>query len=243
LADVNKTVGGATCNALQKEFGKNTVIFIPTDVTDTTQLRHMFQAMQDRFGAIDILCNNAGILDEKNWKKMIAVNMVNHALYGLLFRACGCLVFQVAMMESTHLAVEFMSHARGGRGGMVINVASMGGILPMSYAPNYCASKHGIVGFTRSMTECLTQDGVRVNCVCPEFTDTNMVTELPDVAPHTQQLVNSVGLLHPEQVAQAILKLATENDRVGAVMTVTLRRGIDFFHLPGDPHQHMKSKL
>jgi NAD(P)-dependent dehydrogenase (short-subunit alcohol dehydrogenase family) len=224
LADVNKTVGGATCNALQKEFGKNTVIFIPTDVTDTTQLRHMFQAMQDRFGAIDILCNNAGILDEKNWKKMIAVNMV-------------------AMMESTHLAVEFMSHARGGRGGMVINVASMGGILPMSYAPNYCASKHGIVGFTRSMTECLTQDGVRVNCVCPEFTDTNMVTELPDVAPHTQQLVNSVGLLHPEQVAQAILKLATENDRVGAVMTVTLRRGIDFFHLPGDPHQHMKSKL
>ena len=38
LADVNKTVGGATCNALQKEFGKNTVIFIPTDVTDTTQL-------------------------------------------------------------------------------------------------------------------------------------------------------------------------------------------------------------
>ena len=112
--------------------------------------------------------------------------------------------------------------------------------------------------------ECLTQDGVRVNCVCPEFTDTNMVTELPDVAPHTQQLVNSVGLLQwvielcscgsvwlnccsiiysPEQVAQAILKLATENDRVGAVMTVTLRRGIDFFHLPGDPHQHMKSKL
>ena len=95
--------------------------------------RHMFQAMQDRFGAIDILCNNAGILDEKNWKKMIAVNMVNHALYGLLFRACGCLVFQVAMMESTHLAVEFMSHARGGRGGMVINVASIGGKLQLQY--------------------------------------------------------------------------------------------------------------
>ena len=77
-------------------------------------------------------------------------------------------------MESTYLAVESMSHARGGRGGVVINVASMGGklqlyyynifmysvhlytnivgIFPMSFAPNYCASKHGIVGFTRSMT-------------------------------------------------------------------------------------------
>ena len=45
------------------------------------------------------------------------------------------------------------------------------------------------------MQECLTQDGVRVNCVCPEFTDTSMVTQLPDIAPHTWQLVSSVGLL------------------------------------------------
>ena len=70
-------------------------------------------------------------------------------------------------MEGTHMAVEFMSSSRGGRGGVVINVASMGGrsllveetislcsagILPMPYAPNYSASKFGIVGFTRSMT-------------------------------------------------------------------------------------------
>ena len=78
-------------------------------------------------------------------------------------------------MESTYLAVEFMSNARGGRGGVVINVASMGGelqlqyhmyytvsiyiivgIFPMPFAPSYCASKHGIVGFTRSMTVSIT---------------------------------------------------------------------------------------
>ena len=72
-------------------------------------------------------------------------------------------------MEGTHLAVKFMSRTRGGKGGVVINVSSMGGLslhlhspfpytiillglLPMTFAPNYSASKFGIVGFTRSMT-------------------------------------------------------------------------------------------
>lgn len=76
LADVSETVGVATCNALQGEFGKEMVTFIPTDVTDSVQLRNMFQVTQDVFEGIDILCNNAGIADEQNWKKMIAVNMV-----------------------------------------------------------------------------------------------------------------------------------------------------------------------
>ena len=93
----------------------------------------MFEVAQDKFGVIDILCNNAGIVDEKNWKKMIAVNMVRYVLFCWSCTSRGCCVLQVAMMESTYLAVEFMSHARGGRGGVVINVASMGGELQLQY--------------------------------------------------------------------------------------------------------------
>ena len=56
-----------------------------------------------------------------------------------------------------YLRVEFMSTNKGHRGGDVINIASMGGLVPMSFSPVYCASKHGVVGFTRSM---------KVVCVC-----------------------------------------------------------------------------
>ena len=130
-------------------------------------------------------------------------------------------------MEGTHMAVEFMSSSRGGRGGVVINVASMGGrsllveeknspcsagILPMPYAPNYSASKFGIVGFTRSMTvsvgvwtsaflscpiyplqDCVASDGVRVNCVCPQFTDTDMVSHA--LVPSMSAQLQSLGML------------------------------------------------
>ncbi|CAI8014688.1 15-hydroxyprostaglandin dehydrogenase [NAD(+)] [Geodia barretti] len=224
LADIDETVGVATCSELQKEFSRNAATFIPTDVTDSMQLRRMFQTTIKEFGKVSIVCNNAGVADEQNWKKMIAVNMV-------------------AMMESTHLAVEFMSHTRGGEGGVVINVSSMGGILPMPFGPSYSASKFGIVGFTRSMTECLERDGIRVNCVCPEFTDTAMLATA-SMTSEQLEMVQSVGILQPEQVAEAILQLATDSSKAGAVMTVTMKRGIDFFLFPGDPgYSSKKSKL
>ncbi len=51
------------------------------------------------------------------------------------------------------------------------------GVVPMIDSPGYCASKHGVVGFTRSMTACANIDAVRVNCICPEFVNTRMVTK------------------------------------------------------------------
>ena len=58
------------------------------------------------------------------------------------------------------------------------------------------------------------------------------------------QLVKNIGLIKPEQVAEAIVQLATDQSTAGAVMTVTLSRGIDYFHLPGDPDFRSKnSKL
>ena len=66
---------------------------------------------------------------------------------------------QVAVIEGTYLGIEFMSTQKGHKGGDVINISSMGGLVPMSFAPAYCASKHGVVGFTRSMKVCVCVGG------------------------------------------------------------------------------------
>ena len=82
-----------------------------------------------------------------------------------------------------------------------------------------------------------------VKCVCPQYTATNMVTS-NFMTEDQLQLVKNIGLIKPEQVAEAIVQLATDQSTAGAVMTVTLSRGIDYFHLPGDPDFRSKnSKL
>ena len=116
------------------------------------------------------------------------------------------------MIEGTYLAIEYLSTKKGGKGGVVINMASLAGILKYATrthtrahthththilslsniipigvysvprAPVYCATKHAVVGFTRSLKPLLETDGVRVNCMCPTFVDTRMVREGLDKA-------------------------------------------------------------
>ncbi len=66
----------------------------------------------------------------------------------------------------------------------------------MTFAPVYCASKHGVVGFSRSLRELAQSDGIRVNCICPEFADTAIVNDsMIGMDEETKSLVKSIGLL------------------------------------------------
>ena len=78
-----------------------------------------------------------------------------------------CPHLQVAVIEGTYLAVEFMSTKRGHNGGDVINISSLGGLVPMPFAPAYCASKHGVVGFTRSVKVCKIVPGSTCSIFVP----------------------------------------------------------------------------
>ncbi|PWA29841.1 hypothetical protein CCH79_00019535, partial [Gambusia affinis] len=117
-----------------------------------------FQRTVDQFGRLDIVINNAGINNEKNWEKTIQVNLTS-------------------VIKGTYLALEHMSKEYGKQGGTIINVSSMAAFLHSPHQPVYTATKHGVIGFTRAMADAAAQDdyGVRINVLCPAFVDTPLL--------------------------------------------------------------------
>ena len=132
---------------------------IQTDVMETDQIRAAITAADERFGRLDILVNNAGGVaykpfleqSERSWRRHIDINFVS-------------------MLAATHAAAPIM--AREGRGGSIINVAS---IEAMRAGPNvgvYAACKAAMVSFTKTMALELSGEQIRVNCIAPDHTIT-----------------------------------------------------------------------
>ncbi|XP_077427774.1 15-hydroxyprostaglandin dehydrogenase [NAD(+)] isoform X3 [Vanacampus margaritifer] len=108
VVDLNKTRGEECKKQLDAEFGDDRNTFIQCDVSIGDSLRDAFQSTVDQFGRLDIVINNAGINNEKNWEKTIQVNLTS-------------------VINGTYLALEHMSKEHGKEGGTIINVSSMAG--------------------------------------------------------------------------------------------------------------------
>lgn len=141
-----------------RELGRR-ALPVPTDVTDTNQIRALVENAANHFGCIDILVNNAGGVSsrpfleqsERSWRRHIDLNLVS-------------------MLAATSAAVPLM--IRGGRGGSIINISS---IEASRAAPNYAvyaACKAGMLNFTRTMALELADHGIRVNAIAPDYTVT-----------------------------------------------------------------------
>jgi len=212
IADMNAEAGPAALREVEAAGGE--ARFVRTDVTQRADVEAMLDFAVDQFGRIDIAYNNAGIneggqdflvLGATAWERTLAVDLG-------------------AVMLCTQLEVQRF-RAQGG-GGLIINTASMGGIDPMPTSPIYAASKAGVIQFSRSLGY-LANEGIRVNAICPTFTDTPMVRGGGEPAiKFAKELVG--GILQPEQVAEGVLELIRDDSRAGAVMRVTVRKGIDY---------------
>ncbi|MEX1253418.1 MAG: SDR family oxidoreductase [Dehalococcoidia bacterium] len=213
VADMN---ADAAASAML-EIGTDTR-FVRADVTKRDDVQAMLDFAVAQCGRIDIVHNNAGINEGGQdflapgataWERTLAVDLG-------------------AVMLCTQLEVQHFR--KQGGGGVIINTASMGGIEPMPTSPIYAASKAGVIHFSRSLGY-LANEGIRVNAVCPTFTDTPMVRGGGEPAiKFAKERVG--GILQPEQVAEGVLELIKDDSRAGAVMRVTVRKGIDYTFEP-----------
>ena len=187
---------------------------VACDVTKSADCDAAVEACLDRFGGLDVLFNNGGIIyrdksaldtTDEQWARTMAVNATGTFL---LSRAA------VAVMV-----------ARGG--GVVVNNASYFGLVGGRGAAAYCASKGAVVLLTKAMALDHARDGVRINCVCPGSVDTPMLRgemeEMGGVAavlPLFEDKHPIGRIASPEEIAAAVLYLAS--DDAGFVTGVAL---------------------
>ncbi|XP_053607720.2 15-hydroxyprostaglandin dehydrogenase [NAD(+)]-like [Plodia interpunctella] len=159
LLDINANNGTAAANTLNKKYGQNKAAFFKCDVT--SDLEDVFKRVIDTYKYVDVLVNNAGILNDFAVKKTIDINVT-------------------ALIEWSLKFWEHMRKDKGGKGGTIINLASIYGYRVDQYLPVYQASKFAVMGFTKSLGHSYNYErsGVRVYAICPGFTETSLVKEI-----------------------------------------------------------------
>jgi len=186
-----------------RSWGTRKAIFEPADVTRAADCRRVVTRMLREFGAIHILFNNAGItrrasvveLSEEDWDRVMAVNVK------AIFLMCR----------------EVIPVMASNGGGSIINTSSGWGLAGGARAAVYCASKGAVVLLTKAMAIDHGPQKIRVNCICPGDTDTNMLRdeagqlkedETRFLADSAKRPLGRIGT--PEEIAQAALYLASD---------------------------------
>ncbi len=203
VADIDEPGGLGTVAEIAGRGG--TAEFVRVDVRRIEDLSAMFAAAATRFGGFDILCNNAGIVcgeplwpatDPERLAAQIAVNLG-------------------AVILGTRLAVDPLA-ARGG--GAVVNIASIGALLPLEDEPGYSATKAGVVMFTRACAALKRTHGIAVNAVLPALVDTPLLAKSGDgarEAPWASQAREILPLLSPDEVAGAVVDVIGDDSLAG----------------------------
>jgi NAD(P)-dependent dehydrogenase (short-subunit alcohol dehydrogenase family) len=180
------------------------IVPITADVRDPDQVEAMVATAADSVGGLDVAHNNAGVpgpyrplweYTEDEFSAVLAVDLVG--------------VWRCLKFEARHMV------ARGR--GCIVNTSSMLGLIGMADNAAYTAAKHGVHGLTRSAALELAPHGVRVNAVAPGVTRTGMTSGVSD------ELLTDVPLrriAEPEEIADAVLWLATGTYTTGTVLTV-----------------------
>jgi NAD(P)-dependent dehydrogenase (short-subunit alcohol dehydrogenase family) len=200
IADMNEDGGHQTVHMITENGGE--AIFVKTDVTQATAVEALISTAVETYGRLDCAHNNAGISSggqraftaeypEERWHQVIAIDLTGVWL---------CMKYAIAQMLKQG-------------GGAIVNTASVAGLLGLPYASAYVASKHGVVGLTKTAALEYAKQGIRVNCVCPGYIATPMTAPgMQDPSRMALMLASEpVGRMgKPEEVAEAVVWLCSE---------------------------------
>jgi len=201
IADIDDQGGEAVVIKIRAGGGEG--IYVHCDVTKAEDCQRTVQKTINSFGGVDILFNNAGIVQrasvidttEEQWERVMAVNVKS--------------IFLMSKYTIPHMVQA--------GGGVIVNTSSGWGLVGGRDAVSYCASKAAVVNLTRAMALDHGAQNIRVNCICPGDTDTPMLrveahqlgqnekTFLDDAAERPLQRIGT-----PQDIAQAVLYLCSD---------------------------------
>ncbi len=176
-------------------------LFVKADVSKAAEVEALIQQVAEKFGCLDIAFNNAGIegvwvplvrQSEEDWDRTIAVNLKGVWL---------CLKYEIRQM------------IRQGTGGAIVNMSSVTGLTGTAGAAAYCASKHGVIGLTKSAALENARKGIRINTVCPGAIETPL-SERIFGAPAVHKYVlacHPIGRFgKPTEIAEAVVWMCSD---------------------------------
>jgi len=181
-------------------------IFQRVDVTDSASVEAAFEELTGRWGAVDVLVNNAGILRDG-----LLVKYKDGAVSGVMSDEQFESVISVNLKGVFHCTRAAAKRMVPRGRGVILNAASVVGLYGNFGQTNYVASKAGVIGMTRVWARELGRHGIRVNAVAPGYIATEMIAAMPEKVLQTLAAHTPLGRLGtPEEIAEVYLWLASD---------------------------------
>tara|TARA_R110001632_G_scaffold125748_2_gene239179 strand:+ start:6265 stop:7020 length:756 start_codon:yes stop_codon:yes gene_type:complete len=190
---------------------------IKTDVTNFEEVENLIRQTVDTFGQLDVMVNNAGIGPKKllktaeytldDWDSVIAVN-------------------QTGVFYCMKLALLQMSKQGFGN---IVNIASLAGLKASLNNLSYSASKFAVVGMTKSAALEYAKTGIRINAVCPGYTESALLDQLLSAKPEMDMMLKAVIPMKrygkASEIADSVVWLASDQTKFMTGQTITLDGG------------------
>lgn len=201
VSDIN--VDGANTTVEEIKANGGTATAMKTNVAVEADIQTLIDTTVSTYGTVDILINNAGIMDnfepagdveDNNWERIFAINTTS-------------------VMRSTRKVMPiFVEKGKG----VIVNIASAGGLFGARAGASYTASKHAVVGLTKNTAFMYAQQGIRCNAIAPGGVETNITSSMTNIngfGASRQQLGMAINprMGKPEEIATVALFLASDD--------------------------------